>query len=125
MLEKRGATPSQANDTVTSFDGKIKAIPGKKEDKFIITETSTGSGSGRFVTRESAGSTPTERIEKLALPKSNTAEVEHNVSLGSDQVLLEGKVKGQQGQPWAHDNAIGGGNQVVTNGDIKRDGEGK
>ncbi|OAJ93537.1 two-partner secretion domain-containing protein [Vibrio bivalvicida] len=125
LLEKRGATPAQANDTVTSFDGQIKAIAGKEGDQFVITETTTGSGSGRFVTRESAGSTPTERIEKLALPKSNTAEVEHNVSLGSDQVLLEGKVKGQQDQSWAHDNAIGGGNQVVTNGDVKRDGEAK
>ncbi|KKC99500.1 hypothetical protein [Photobacterium halotolerans] len=120
LLESRGATPDQARDTVTSFEGEIKATPGKAGDKFVITETEIGSGSGRFVTRESAGSTPTERIENLALPKTNTAEIENDVVLGSDQVLLEGRVKGQQDQPWAHKNAVGGGHQVVTNGDIVR-----
>lgn len=105
---------------MASFEGQIKATQGKVGDKFVITETTTESGTGRFVTRESAGATPTERIENLALPKSNLAEVENSVELGSNQVLLEGKVKGQQGQPWAHENAFGGGHQVVTNGDIVR-----
>ncbi len=37
---------------------------------------------------------------------------------------MNGGVKGQQDQPWAHDNAVGGGQQTVTNGNIIRtDGE--
>ena len=123
LLEQRGANSEQALSTVTSFEGKIRARQGQIGDEFVITETNTGSGSGRFVTKESAGSSAKERIENLALPKTNTAQVENKVELGSKQVLLEGKVKGQQGQPWAHENAIGGGHQVVTNGDIIRKAE--
>ncbi|RUO76542.1 hypothetical protein CWI84_11675 [Idiomarina tyrosinivorans] len=118
LLESRGASTSQASTTVDSFDGQIKAYSGERGDEFVITESTTGSGSGFYVTRDSAGGTPQERIKNLALPNTNTAEVENKVELGSDQVLLEGKVKGQQGQPWAHENAVGGGQQVVTNGDI-------
>jgi len=66
-----------------------------------------------FVTRCSAGATPAERRSKLALPPSNTAEVENPVWLTRDQVLLEGKVAAQP--QWGADKT-GQGWQVVTAG---------
>jgi len=118
LLEKsRNTPPEKASEIVDSFDGKIKVTQGKQGDQFTITETGTAPGqqaSGSYVTRESAGSTPAERIENLALPKNNTADVEGNLRLTRDQVLLEGKVKSQAGDPDFHPNAHGGGKQVHT-----------
>lgn len=121
LLQSRGADRSQARRTVDSFDGQIVANQGKKGDGFIITEGKVGKpASGRFVTRKSAGNTPEERRKNLALPEDNPADIERKVVLGSDQVLLEGKVASQVGNDGFPKTAIGGGRQTVTNGDVIR-----
>jgi hypothetical protein len=75
-----------------------------------------------FLTKNSAGATPSERINNLALPPNNNALVESNVILTRDQILLEGRVAPQT--EWANQAAdgigiprTGGGWQVVTNGE--------
>ncbi len=123
VLEKRGATPDQSGQVIDSFDGQIKATPGKSGDKLNITESSPGEASGAFTTRGSAGTTPVERQTNLALPKSNTAKVEGKVELNRDQVLLEGNVASQAGNKGFPSTATGGGKQVFTdahNGGVTR-----
>lgn len=69
--------------------------------------------------RGSAGATPAERINNLALPPNNTALVESQVKLTRSQILLEGKVAPQSEGALIADDGIprtGGGWQVVTDG---------
>ena len=82
-------------------------------------ESNAGETSGVFVTRESAGVTPTERINNLALPPNNTAMAESTVQLTRSQILLEGKGAAQPDWAVIADDGIprsGGGWQVVTDG---------
>ena len=75
------------------------------------------------VTRGSAGATPAARIQNLALPTSNTAAVEGSVLLTRPQLLLEGRVGSQVGNPGFGPTATGGGNQIIIdafNGGIRR-----
>jgi len=113
LLKSRGLSKQQARDITSSFDGQIYATPGRAGEGFIVTESAPGRGSGVFVTRGSAGATPAKRIQRLALPPSNTAQVESPVALTRDQLLLEGRVAPQ---PRWGANKTGGGWQVVTNG---------
>jgi RHS repeat-associated protein len=113
LLKSRGLSKQQQHEVVTSFDDQIYASHGHAGEQFTITESVPGAASGVFVTRCSAGSTPAERRQKLALPPSNTAEVESPVALARNQVLLEGKVAPQL--QWGTDKT-GGGWQVVTAG---------
>ncbi len=113
LLKSRGLSKQQALDITSSFDGQIYATPGRAGERFIVTESAPGRGSGVFVTRGSAGATPAKRIQRLALPPSNTAQVESPVALTRDQLLLEGRVAPQ---PRWGANKTGGGWQVVTNG---------
>lgn len=113
LLKARGLTKQQRQEVVSSFDGQIYASHGRAGEQFTITESDVGAASGVFVTRCSAGATPAERRQKLALPPSNTAEFESPVSLTRNQMLLEGKVAPQL--QWGPDKN-GGGWQVVTAG---------
>ncbi|KQV41142.1 RHS repeat-associated core domain-containing protein [Massilia sp. Root335] len=113
LLKARGLTKQQRQEVVSSFDGQIYASHGRAGEQFTITESDVGAASGVFVTRCSAGATPAERRQKLALPPSNTAEFESPVALTRNQMLLEGKVAPQL--QWGPDKA-GGGWQVVTAG---------
>ncbi len=113
LLKSRGLSKQQARDIVNSFDGQIYARQGRTGEMFTITESALGRGSGIFVTRGSAGSTPAKRIRRLALPPSNTAQIEETVLLTRDQLLLEGRVAPQP--TWGTDRT-GGGWQVVTKG---------
>ena len=104
---------------IKSFDGSIYQRIGYKGEIFTITESNLGDASGIFVTRGSAGVTPEERIDRLALPPNNTAKVESQVELNRTQVLLEGIVAGQP--EWAKNAGDGiprrgGAWQVVTDG---------
>ena len=95
---------------------KEKVSKGKT---FTITESNAGEASGVFVTRESAGVTPTERINNLALPLNNTAMAESTVQLTRSQILFEGKVAAQPDWAVIAGDGIsrsGGGWQVVTDG---------
>lgn len=113
LLRSRGLSKQQAREVVTSFDGQIYAKRGRAGEVFTITESASGRASGVFVTRGSAGATPAQRIQRLALPPSNTAQVESQVRLARDQILLEGRVAPQP--QWGADKT-GGGWQVVTAG---------
>ena len=113
LLKGRGLSKMQQKEVVNSFNGQIYASHGHPGEQFTITESVAGEASGVFVTRCSAGATPAERREKLALPPSNTAAVESPVTLTRGQLLLEGKVAAQPN--WGADK-VGGGWQVVTAG---------
>nr|WP_314546113.1 RHS repeat-associated core domain-containing protein [uncultured Massilia sp.] len=113
LLKARGLSKQQRQEVVSSFDGQIYASHGRAGEQFTITESDAGAASGVFVTRCSAGATPAERRQKLALPPSNTAEFESPVALTRNQMLLEGKVAPQP--QWGADKT-GGGWQVVTAG---------
>jgi len=111
LLKARGLSKTQRQEVVSSFDEQIYASQGPRDEKFVITESDVGAASGVFVTRCSAGTSAAERRQKLALPSSNSAEIESPVSLTRNQMLLEGKVAPQPN--WGPDR-IGGGWQVVT-----------
>lgn len=113
LLKSRGLSKKQQQEVAKSFEGQIYATHGQAGEEFIITESVPGEASGVFVARCSGGATPAERRQRLALPPSNTAEVESPVTLARDQVLLEGKVAPQP--DWGSDKT-GGGWQVVTAG---------
>lgn len=119
ILSDRGLDNLAIRDMIDSFDGPIYARQGNPGEVFTITESSLGDASGVFVTRGSAGTTPADRINNLALPPNNTAVVERTVELTRTQLLLEGKVAGQG--EWAliaNDGILrtGGGWQVITDG---------
>lgn len=95
ILSDRGLDNLAIRDMIDSFDGPIYARQGNPGEVFTITESSLGDASGVFVTRGSAGTTPADRINNLALPPNNTAVVERTVELTRTQLLLEGKVAGQ------------------------------
>jgi len=113
LLKARGLSKTQQHEVINSFDGQIYASHGRAGDEFIIIESAAGAASGVFVTRCSAAVTPEERRQKLALPPSNTAEVESSAVLTRSQILLEGTVAPQP--TWGPDKT-GGGWQVVTAG---------
>ena len=119
ILKERGLDERAAQNLIDSFDGPIYKREGFEGETFTITESNAGEASGVFVTRESAGVTPTERINNLALPPNNTAMAESTVQLTRSQILLEGKVAAQPDWAAIADDGIprsGGGWQVVTDG---------
>ena len=119
ILRGRGLNENQINDMINSFDGPIYQRTGYEGQVFTITESNVGDASGIFVTRGSAGATPEERIDRLALPPNNTANVESQVELNRTQILLEGKVAGQPDWAQSAGDGIprnGGAWQVVTDG---------
>lgn len=89
ILSDRGLDNLAIRDMIDSFDGPIYARQGNPREVFTITESSLGDASGVFVTRGSAGTTPADRINNLALPPNNTAVVERTVQLTRTQLLLE------------------------------------
>ena len=119
ILKTRGLGEDAINDLITSFDGPIYKRTGYEGEIFTITESKVGDASGVFVTRCSAGSTPTERINNLALPPNNSALIESQVELTRTQILLEGKVAPQREWALIANDGIprtGGAWQVVTDG---------
>ena len=119
ILSERGLNDAAIQDTIDSFDGPIYSRQGNAGEIYTITETTYGDASGVYVTKGSAGATPADRINNLALPPNNTASVEREVILTRSQILLEGKVAPQP--DWADiagDNIprTGGGWQVITDG---------
>ena len=119
ILKTRGLDEGAINDLLTSFDGPIYKRIGYEGEIFTITESKVGDASGVFVTRGSAGSTPTERINNLALPPNNSASIESQVELTRAQILLEGKVAPQREWALIANDGIprtGGAWQVVTDG---------
>ena len=119
ILSDRGLKDPAIQDMIDSFDGPIYARQGHPGDIFTVTESTPGDASGVFVTRGSAGATPADRINNLALPPNNTATVERTVELSRAQLLLEGRVAPQSEWALIADDGIpriGGGWQIVTDG---------
>lgn len=115
LLENRGLDANTIQSIRETFDGPVFARHGLVGDELTITESSLGTGSGNFLTWDSAGPTPAIRRAVLSLPDSNLALVESNVSLARPQILLEGRVAAQRNLPFGP-WAAGGGWQVVTDG---------
>ena len=119
ILKTRGLDECAINDLITSFDGPIYKRTGYEGEVFTITESKVGDASGVFVTRGSAGSTPAERINNLALPPNNSALIESKVELTRTQILLEGIVAPQREWALIANDGIprtGGAWQVITDG---------
>lgn len=90
----------------------------KAGEKFVTTH-GTERSSGVFVSEKSLGNTPSERIDKGALPHSNSAEYETTVELSRDQNLVYGKIAPQSKfskMDLAQAPRSGGADQVITDG---------
>lgn len=90
----------------------------KAGEKFVTTHGIKRS-SGVFVSEKSLGNTPGERIDKGALPHSNSAEYETIVELSKDQNLVYGKIAPQSKfskMDPAQAPRSGGAEQVITDG---------
>lgn len=122
MMDQRELTPEQTKQLKESFQpGTIEARHGKKGEAFVVT-SGEKNASGIFVSKESLGKTPEERINKGALPPSNNAHYETRVVPDRNQTLLSGKIAAQpdfvEKDP-SHQSRDGGGVQTVTNGGYK------
>lgn len=120
LMKQRGLSKQARTDLKNSnLQGvKLHVRHAKVGEQFITTH-GTERSSGVFVSERSLGSIPGERINKGALPHSNTAEFETKVELARDQNIVYGKIAPQskfskmdpKQQP-----RNGGGEQVITDG---------
>lgn len=120
LMQQRGLSDESIRDLKkSSVQGtSMEARHAKAGEKFVTTH-GTESSSGIFVSAKSLGSTPSERIDKGALPHSNSAEYETTVELGKDQNLVYGKIAPQSKfskMDPAQQPRNGGGEQVITDG---------
>lgn len=120
LMAQRGLSKDDAASLKASNQSgsTMEVIHAKAGEKFVTTH-GTERSSGVFVSEKSLGSTPSERIDKGALPHSNSAEYETTVELSKDQNLVYGKIA-PQGKFSKMDPAqaprSGGGEQVITDG---------
>lgn len=120
LMKQRGLSKQARTDLKNSNlqGAKLQVRHAKAGEQFVTTH-GTERSSGVFVSEKSLGSTPGERINKGALPHSNTAEFETKVELARDQDIVYGKIAPQskfskmdpKQQP-----RNGGGEQVITDG---------
>ena len=119
LLEGRGLSRQDSENLKQSFEpGTVQARHAKYGEEFVTTSGQQNS-SGVFVSEKPLGSTPEQRIDKGALPPTNTAEYQTKVRLDRDQDLLTGKIAPQpefSRQDPQHRPRTGGAEQVVTNG---------
>ncbi len=119
---KQGESPETAKrwaeTTVDSFEGQITTRMVLEGDTFILNHShkiKENPPTGIYVIKkENANKTPYELQKELALPKSNPATVQTEVTVTKPHEVLEGEVKGQADQNWAWDHATGGGQQTVV-----------
>lgn len=136
LMSERRVNPEKAKETKESFskwNPDIKDKPKDDSDEVTVRHTRPGEkvnvihaegkpASGEFVTKDKQkGLSPNDRIEKYALPKSNTAET-YNPAYLAKQNVIEGKVAPQKNFE-GDDNIrrMGGGRQIVTDGGYGRD----
>lgn len=120
LMKQRGLTKQARTELKNSNaqGSQMQVRHAKAGEKFVTTH-GTERSSGVFVSEKSLGSTPGERINKGALPHSNTAEFETKVELARDQNVVYGKIAPQskfskmdpKQQP-----RNGGGEQIITDG---------
>lgn len=120
LMEQRGLSKEDiaglkaSNQTGTQMEVRHA----KKGEKFVTTHGEQRS-SGIFVSEKSLGNTPGERIDKGALPHSNSAEYETTVELSKDQNLVYGTIAPQSKFSKMDPEQAprsGGGKQVITDG---------
>ena len=122
MMEQRSLSREATKEIKDSFQsGTMEARHGKKGEVFVITHGKENA-SGVFVSKQSLGKTPEERINQGALPPSNKADYETRVVLDRDQTVLSGKIAAQpdfmKQDPACHARN-GGAIQTVTDGGFK------
>jgi hypothetical protein len=122
MMSGRGVSKIDTKSTWDSFE-KSKKSPAmvrhaKKGESYKITY-GNNMASGNYVSQKSGGNTPSKRIDKLALPSSNSATHQANVKLARNQNVVYGKVAAQPGFQKADPNKMprrGGATQTLTDG---------
>lgn len=120
LMKQRGLSKQARIDLKNSnLQGtKLQVRHAKAGEQFVTTHGIERS-SGVFVSEKSLGSTPRERIDKGALPHSNTAEFETKVELARDQNIVYGKIAPQSKfskMDPKQQSRNGGGEQVITDG---------
>lgn len=120
LMKQRGLTKQARTELKNSnAQGSQMQVRHAKAGEQFVTTHGTERSSGVFVSEKSLGSTPGERINKGALPHSNTAEFETKVELARNQNVVYGKIAPQskfskmdpKQQP-----RNGGGEQIITDG---------
>lgn len=117
LMKQRGITGEKAQELKESMKN-MTVRHGKAGESFVTTHGIERS-SGIFVSESSLGNTPDERIDKGALPHSNTADFETKVRLSQDQNLIYGEIISQKKfsrMDPKQKPRNGGATQVVTDG---------
>lgn len=118
LMQQRGLTKEQRTELKASVESRMEVRHAKAREKFVTTHGIEKS-SGVFVSEKSLGETSKERIDKGALPHSNTAEFETKIELSKDQNLIYSKIAPQSKFEKMDPNQSprkGGGEQVITDG---------
>ena len=120
LMAERGLSKEDAASLKASNQSgtSMEVRHAKAGEKFITTH-GTERSSGVFVSEKSLGNTPGERIDKGALPHSNSAEYETTVELSKDQNLVYGTIAPQS--KFSKMDPVqaprsGGAEQVITDG---------
>ncbi len=120
LMSQRGlSSEARANLKKSNAQGMHMEVRHAKAGEQFVTTHGMEQSSGVFVSEKLLGKSPGERINKGALPHSNTAEYETKVELAKNQNLVYGKIAPQskfskmdpKQQPRS-----GGGEQVITDG---------
>lgn len=120
LMTERGLSKEDAASLKASNQSgtSMEVRHAKAGEKFVTTH-GTERSSGVFVSEKSLGNTPGERIDKGALPHSNSAEYETTVELSKDQNLVYGTIAPQS--KFSKMDPVqaprsGGAEQVITDG---------
>ena len=125
LIAGRGLSKEDADSLKASNQqgNSMEVRHAKAGEKFVTTHGMERS-SGVFVSEKSLGETPGERIDKGALPHSNSAEYETTVELARDQNIVYGKIAPQSKfskMDPAQAPRSGGAEQVITDGGYTTD----
>lgn len=120
LMKQRGLSKEDRANLKASMEqgSQMQVRHAKAGEKFVTTH-GTERSSGVFVSEKSLGSTASERIDKGALPHSNTAVYETKVELSKDQNLVYGKIAPQSKFSKMDPKQTprnGGEEQVITDG---------
>lgn len=123
LMKQRGLSKKDSAALKASFDRSqpMQVRHAQKGEQFTVTH-GTQNASGVFVSKNSLGKTPEKRINKGALPQSNSAKYETKVTLDKNQNLVYGKIAPQpdfQKKDSKQTPRKGGGTQVITDGGYK------
>lgn len=120
LMEHRGLSKKDSASLKASAQkGTPMQVRHAKAGEKFVTTHGTERSSGVFVSEGSLGATPTDRIDKGALPHLNTAEYETKVELSKDQNLVYSKIAPQSKFSKIDPKQAprsGGGEQVITDG---------